>query len=223
MFANRSTWTQPTTGRWLWAISLVLLLGVGWVIWRSFHPPRIDKRVQNYAEIRIAHSETGECVVWKPPFHIVDCRVEEALNGTRLILSLESLNPELITRIDQSVYAIGIHTNTHLIVYAHNTNALRFRSPAFPKNDTLFVMDKRYRIVAQGQFLPEYDQKRITIKVPLRLLPRDVALVRFRYLPSTKQARQMPKDASPLEYFPAVSTIRFSHPKERRYREQSLP
>ncbi|MCS7208618.1 MAG: hypothetical protein NZ874_03515, partial [Fimbriimonadales bacterium] len=193
MSANRSAQIQDSTGRWLIVASILLLLGGGWIVWRALNPPPVEKRVHNPSEIRVAHPKTGEQTVIKPPFQLADCRVEEYAGGTRLILSLQALNRDAIAKLDQSVYVVGIHTNDYLIVYAHNSGALWFRTPAIPKDDTLLVLDGRSRIVAQGRFLPEYDRNQITVEVPLRVSLRDVALVRFRYLPSADQARRMPK------------------------------
>jgi hypothetical protein len=208
--------------RWLLVITVFMLLGVGWVVWQSLNPTPIQKRASTITEIQYT-GQSGKPVSVKVPFQITDCQVEPTPNGARITLQLNVLNPEALATLEKAVYVLGIHTDKGLIVYAHNSAALPFRSPAIPKDDELLVLAKNYRVIATGKFIPQYDKSQIIMQIPLPLQLREVSLVRFRYLPSIVDAKQVGKKQHGVSEFPEASVLRLFRPNEDPRREYAFP
>ncbi|GIV05016.1 MAG: hypothetical protein KatS3mg016_0591 [Fimbriimonadales bacterium] len=204
------------------AVAILLLFGVGWIVWQSLNPTPIQKRVSTTTEIQYT-GQSGKPVSVKIPFQITDCQIEETPNGARITLQLKVLSPEAVATLEKAVYVLGIHTDKGLIVYAHNSAALPFRSPAISKDDELLVLAKDYRVIATGEFKPQYDKNQIIIEVPVPLQLREVSLVRFRYLPSIADAKQVGKRQSGVNEFPIASSLRLSRPNEGPRREYAFP
>lgn len=206
------------SSRWLIAITIFLLLGVGWIVWKSLHPTPIEKRASTTTEIRY-RGQSGKPVSAKIPFRITDCQVEETPNGARIILQLNIVSPEAVATLEQAVYVLGIHTDKMLIVYAHNSAALPFRTRAIPKDDELLVVASDYRVIATGKFMPQYNENRIVIEVPMPLRLYEVKRVRLRYLPTIAAAKKSRSD----EFPPVASTLYLARPGEGPRRERHFP